>query len=56
MIIGLFGLFFTNPNALIVIFTIIGHVFIKIQLKEDFFKDQNGQKCLDFNQNVRRLI
>lgn len=58
MIISLVGLFLTTPNALTVIFLILGYVLIQIQirLEEDFLTTQHGQDYLTYKQKVRRLI
>jgi protein-S-isoprenylcysteine O-methyltransferase Ste14 len=58
MIISLVGLFLITPNALTVIFLILGYVLIQIQirLEEEFLTNQHGQNYLTYKQNVRRLI
>lgn len=58
MITSLVGLFLTTPNALTVIFLILGYVLIQIQirLEEDFLTTQHGQDYLTYKQKVRRLI
>jgi len=58
MIISLFGLFLTTPNALTGLFLILGYVLIQIQirLEEEFLTDQHGKKYKDYKQKVRRLI
>jgi protein-S-isoprenylcysteine O-methyltransferase Ste14 len=58
MIISLFGLFLTTPNALTGLFLIIGYVLIQIQirLEEDFLTEQHGKKYSEYKQKVRRLI
>lgn len=58
MILSLFGLFLTTPNALTGLFLILGYVLIQIQirLEEEFLTDQHGKKYKDYKQKVRRLI
>ena len=58
MTIGLGGLFLTTPNALTIIFLILGYVLIQIQirLEEEFLTNQHGQNYLTYKQKVRRLI
>lgn len=58
MILTLLGLCLTTPNALTVLFLILGYVFIQIQirLEEEFLTKQHGKTYLDYKQNVRRLI
>lgn len=58
MIVSLFGLFLTTPNALTGLFLIMGFVLIQIQirLEEEFLTNQHGQNYLTYKQKVRRLI
>jgi Putative protein-S-isoprenylcysteine methyltransferase len=58
MILSLVGLFLTTPNALTLIFLILGYVLIQIQirLEEEFLTKEHGQTYLDYKQKVRRLI
>ena len=58
MILSLVGLFLTTPNALTVLFLILGYVLIQIQirLEEDFLTKEHGQEYLNYKQKVRRLI
>lgn len=58
MIISLFGLFLTQPNAFTALFLMIGYVLIQIQirLEEEFLLKQHGQTYQQYKQTVRRLI
>ena len=58
MIITLVGLFLTTPNALTILFLILGYVLIQIQirLEEEFLTKEHGQEYLNYKQKVRRLI
>lgn len=58
MILSLVGLFFTTPNALTLIFLILGYVLIQIQirLEEEFLTKEHGQAYIGYKQKVRRLI
>jgi protein-S-isoprenylcysteine O-methyltransferase Ste14 len=58
MIVSLVGLFLTTPNAMTVLFLILGYVLIQIQirLEEEFLTNQLGQNYLTYKQKVRRLI
>ena len=58
MILSLVGLFLTTPNALTVLFLIVGYVLIQIQirLEEEFLTKEHGQEYLNYKQKVRRLI
>lgn len=58
MILSLVGLFLTTPNALTILFLIVGYVLIQIQirLEEDFLSKEHGQAYLNYKQKVRRLI
>lgn len=58
MILSLVGLFLTTPNALTLIFLILGYVLIQIQirLEEEFLTKEHGQAYIGYKQKVRRLI
>ncbi len=58
MILSLAGLFLTTPNALTLLFLILGYVLIQIQirLEEEFLTKEHGRKYLDYKQKVKRLI
>jgi len=58
MILSLVGLFLTTPNALTILFLILGYVLIQIQirLEEDFLSKEHRQEYLNYKQKVRRLI
>lgn len=58
MISSLVGLFLTTPNALTLIFLILGYVLIQIQirLEEEFLIKEHGQAYIGYKQKVRRLI
>ncbi len=58
MILSLSGLFLTTPNALTVIFLILGYVLIQIQirLEEEFLRKEHGEAYIKYKQRVRRLI
>ena len=58
MIISLIGLFLTTPNALTLVFLILGFVLIQIQirLEEEFLTRQHGHHYLAYMQKVRRFI
>ncbi len=58
MILSLVGLFLVTPNALTLLFFILGYVLIQIQirLEEEFLIQEHGQKYIDYKHKVRRLI
>lgn len=58
MILSLIGLFLTTPNALTILFLVLGYVLIQIQirLEEEYLTKQHGQLYLNYQQKVRRLI
>ncbi len=58
MIVSLIGLFLITPNAVSLLFLILGYVLIQIQirLEEEFLYRQHGEKYLDYLIKVRRLI
>jgi protein-S-isoprenylcysteine O-methyltransferase Ste14 len=58
MIVSLVGLVLTTPNALTVLFLILGYVLIAIQirLEEEFLLKQHGQSYINYQRKVRRLI
>lgn len=58
MILSLVGLFLVTPNALTLLFLILGYVLIQIQirLEEEFLTNEHGQNYIDYKHKVRRLI
>jgi protein-S-isoprenylcysteine O-methyltransferase Ste14 len=58
MIITLIGVFLVTPNALTVLFLILGYILIQIQirLEEEYLFKEHGKVYLDYKQKVRRLI
>jgi len=58
MIVSLIGLFLITPNAVSLLFLILGYVLIQVQirLEEEFLYRQHGEKYLDYLIKVRRLI
>jgi len=58
MIVTLLGAFLATPNALTVLFVILGYILIQLQirLEEDFLTREHGQKYLEYKQKVRRFI
>ena len=58
MIVTLLGAFLATPNALTVLFLILGYILIQIQirLEEEFLTKEHGQEYLKYKQKVRRLI
>lgn len=58
MVLSMFGLFLTTPNALTGLFLIVGYMLIQIQirLEETFLTKQHGQNYISYRQKVRRLI
>jgi protein-S-isoprenylcysteine O-methyltransferase Ste14 len=58
MIITFTGLFLITPNALTVLFLILGYVLIQIQirLEEDFLHNEHGEKYVEYKKKVRRMI
>ncbi len=58
MVISLFGLFLTTPNALTGLFLILGYILIQIQirLEEEFLRKEHGQTYINYHQKVRRLL
>lgn len=58
MIICLIGLFLVTPNALTVLFLILGYILIQIQirLEEEFLTKEHGQNYLEYRHKVRRLL
>lgn len=58
MILSLVGLFLITPNALTLLFLIVGYILIQIQirLEEEFLEKEHGQVYLYYKQRVRRLI
>jgi protein-S-isoprenylcysteine O-methyltransferase Ste14 len=58
MILSLVGLFLVTPNALALLFMVLGYVLIQIQirLEEEFLAKEHGQAYINYKQKVRRLI
>lgn len=58
MILSLIGLFLITPNALTVLFLVLGYVLIQIQirLEEEFLTREHGLTYRQYKQRVRRLI
>lgn len=58
MILSLVGLFLVTPNAVTLLFLILGYVLIQIQIRfeEAFLTIEHGRNYLDYKQKVRRLI
>ncbi len=58
MIVTLFGVFLTIPNALTLLFLILGFVLIQIQvrLEEEFLGKIHGKEYEDFRRYVRRWM
>jgi protein-S-isoprenylcysteine O-methyltransferase Ste14 len=58
MLISLLGLFLTAPNALTLVFLIMGYTLIQIQIvfEEEFLTNQHGQSYIDYMQKVRRFF
>ena len=58
MIVTLLGTFLATPNALTVLFLILGYILIQIQirLEEEFLTKEHGQEYLKYKLKVRRLI
>jgi len=58
MVMSLLGLFLVTPNALTLLFMVLGYVLIQIQirLEEDFLTKQHGPKYISYQQKVRRFL
>ena len=58
MIVSLGGLFLSTPNALTLLFLIVGYILIQIQirLEEEFLIRQHGEKYILYQQKTNRLI
>ena len=58
MIMSLFELFLTTPNALTGLFLILGYILIQIQirLEEEFLRKEHGLAYINYQQSVRRLL
>ena len=58
MILSLLGLFLATPNALTLIFLLLGYVLIQVQirLEEEFLARSHGQDYRAYAKKVRRLI
>ena len=58
MIVSLGGLFLSTPNALTLVFIIVGYILIQIQirLEEEFLTRQHGEEYILYQQKTNRLI
>ncbi len=58
MVICLLGLFLVTPNALTLLFLILGYVLIQIQirLEEAFLTKQHGLDYISYQKKVRRFL
>lgn len=58
LIFSLVGLFLITPNALTILFMVLGIVLIQIQirLEEEFLIKQHGEKYTDYLKKVKRFI
>lgn len=58
MIVSLGGLFLSTPNALTLVFLIVGYILIQIQirLEEEFLIRQHGEEYILYQQKTNRLI
>ncbi|MCY7375626.1 MAG: isoprenylcysteine carboxylmethyltransferase family protein [Pyrinomonadaceae bacterium] len=58
MIVTLFGVFLTIPNALTFLILILGYVLIQIQvrLEEEFLTGTHGEEYIEFRKQVRRWL
>ena len=58
MIVSLGGLFLSTPNALTLVFLIVGYILIQIQirLEEEFLTRQHGEEYILYQQKTNRLI
>lgn len=58
MTLSLLGLFLVTPNALTLVFLLMGHVLMQIQirLEEEFLTKEHGQLYSDYTKKVRRMI
>lgn len=58
MIVSLGGLFLSTPNALTLVFIIVGYILIQIQirLEEEFLIRQHGEEYILYQQKTNRLI
>jgi protein-S-isoprenylcysteine O-methyltransferase Ste14 len=58
MLLSLFGLFLVTPNAVTLVFLIVGFLLIQIQvrLEEEFLSNQHGEVYRKYKQDVRRYI
>jgi protein-S-isoprenylcysteine O-methyltransferase Ste14 len=57
MLLSMVGLFFTTPNALTLIFLIVGYILIQIQirLEEAYLEKDHGEVYKAYKKKVRRL-
>ncbi|MFT3920345.1 methyltransferase family protein [Cloacibacterium sp.] len=58
MIVSLVGLFLATPNAVSLLFLILGYVLIQVQirLEEEFLYRQHSEKYLDYFEKTNRLL
>lgn len=58
MIVSLVGLFLVTPNAISLLFLVLGYVLIQVQirLEEEFLYRQHGEEYLDYLTKTNRLI
>lgn len=58
MTLSLAGLFLVTPNALTLLFLILGHVLIQVQirLEEAFLAERHGEAYVAYCKRVRRMI
>lgn len=58
MTLSLVGLFLVAPDGFTLLFLILGHVLMQVQirLEEDFLASQHGETYRNYKQKVRRMI
>jgi len=58
MITSLLGLFLVTPNAITLLFLVVGYVLIQVQirLEEEFLQKQHGTTYIEYRQKTKRLI
>ena len=58
MLLSLAGLFLSTPNALTLLFLVLGYVLIQVQirLEEEFLARQHGHHYLQYKQKTRRFL